>query len=121
MTGRRTTLSCRPLQSGNVRISMMEGTNEIGSIELAPTALSGVVRDILLAAIRAHQLSGRPHPNRIEETSEYPYLRASSMGLGPCPEPDYDSCLVLHFGEAQIGMALSMSEARQLGDCPGHC
>ena len=106
-----TSVSCNPLSSGNVRLG-----GKLGDVELNPAAVSEFVRDLLLSAIAAHQQSGRPHPQYLTELTTYPYLRPSSMGLGPCPEPNYECCLILHFGEAQIGMALSMSEARALGE-----
>jgi hypothetical protein len=54
-------------------------------------------------------------PDRTDIEAAIPYIETSAMGLAPeAPKKDY-VLLSLHFGAAEVGIAIAKSDGRQLG------
>jgi hypothetical protein len=98
--------TCRPLSDGRVEIG--------GAGVLTPYEAAMLIVEIASATTQAHRRSGEQAPDRTETEAPVSYIETTAMGLSPAPNKDY-VLLSLHFGAAEVGIAIAKSDGIQLG------
>lgn len=97
---------CTPTTDGNIQI--------VGSGVITAHEAAVLIVEIAKAAIEAHRRSGRYLPDRRQAQAAFPYIEPEIIGLTPSePTPDY-LLLNLHFGELEVGIAMTKSAATQI-------
>jgi hypothetical protein len=70
--------------------------------------------EIAKSAIQAHHMSRQALNDRTQVEAKVPYIRPTQFGLSPGPTRDL-VLLSLHFGALEIGIPISKSDGKQLG------
>jgi hypothetical protein len=100
------TLACTPFRDGTIQITASGSMN--------PDETSRLIVEITKAAAEAHRMSRQPLPDRSQVEANVPYIEPTAMALSPGPRKTY-VLLSLHFGAAEIGIAIAKSDGIQFG------
>ena len=94
--------------TGKMRIGFIKDGVETGSTEIDIKEAGSVAALLLYTAKNVHDLAGKPPPLEEVDVTHYTSVSASSVNTGPSHIPGCES-LILHFGEAPLGIAVPRS------------
>jgi hypothetical protein len=109
-----TAIGCEATPEGRIKLFIVHKGKAKGSIEMPPEGVAGVVAALLIAAMKAAELSGQSRPvGAGASLAGIPSIVPTGIGLsaGEPPEP---TGLVIHAGMARFGIALT--NPRELGE-----
>src|SRR3954451_12022653 len=98
---------------GKVQITLVKDGKSLASIDVPPSALTGVVFNPLMAAAIAHQRKGSPRLD-LERPPAMPDIPMSSIALAQSNTPNH-ACLVVGVGEVVLSFEIPNAHLRDLG------
>ena len=98
-----------------LEVVLVKDGKQYSSNPLEPKKASRIAATVLNGAKLAVQIQGNKHPAITETAPGWEVAIPSRVGLGPSNVPGHD-CLIVRFGDADLGFSISRSELRKLGE-----
>jgi hypothetical protein len=106
---------CNSLASGMLEVVLVRDGKHYNSNQLEPKNASRIAATVLNGAKLAAQTQEKKTPASTETAAGWEVAIPSRIGLGPSNVPGHD-CLIVRFGEADLGFSILRSELRKLGE-----
>ena len=101
-------------KDGKLSIGLVKNGRHIEDITIPGANASLIATQLLSTAKLTQENAGILLKSGLEIVQEWPTLVPSKVGLGPSQIPGHE-CLMLSFGEAQLGISLDANSLKQLG------
>jgi hypothetical protein len=106
---------CNSLPNGRLEVVLVKDGKQYRSNEFEPKNAGLIAATVLNGAKLAVQRQGKSTPASTETVAGWEVTIPSRVGLGPSNVPGHD-CLIVRFGEADLGFSIVRSELRKLGE-----
>ena len=106
---------CNSLPNGRLEVVLVKDGKQYKSNEFEPKNASLIAATVLNGAKLAVQSQGKPTPANSGAVAGWEVTIPSRVGLGPSNVPGHD-CLIVRFGEADLGFSVVRSELQKLGE-----
>ena len=106
---------CNSLANGMLEVVLVKNGTHYNSNPLDPKNASRIAATVLNGAKLVDQIHGNKTPASAETAAGWEVAIPSRVGLGSSNVPGHD-CLIVRFGDANLGFSILRSELRKLGE-----
>jgi hypothetical protein len=97
---------------GRVKFIMARRRKPIANVTLPASAAGTLAANVLGGAYEAWEKAAAGQVPAGERKSEYPFVRITGLGLGPCPIEGH-ACLVVRVGAAELAFAFPRNKLKE--------
>jgi hypothetical protein len=97
---------------GRVKFVMARRRKAIANVTLPANEAGTLAANVLGGAYEAWEMAGKGEVPAGERKSEYPFVRITGLGIGPCPIEGH-ACLVVRVGAAELAFAFPRDKLKE--------
>jgi hypothetical protein len=99
-------------KDGRVRYDLARKRKSVGHVTLAASDAGELAAAALAGAYDAFDRANMGVVPAAERKTNYPFVRVTGLGLGPCPIEGH-ACLVVRVGAAELGFAFPKAKLKE--------
>jgi len=97
---------------GRVKFALIRRRKAVADVTMPAAEAAQVAANALAGAYDAHDKAAMGLVPAGERKAQYPFVRITGLGVGPCPIEGH-ACLVVRVGAAEIGFAVPKANLRE--------